>query len=189
MPSITLPTKSWCSFEGYFTALNGAWTRYYNADGSSARNYDISSNTTLYASWGCWYKVYLSSNNRTYSVNDKWQLQCDNRYYVKWDSGGVASLYSTYCPMWYSWPSSNWWILDAFSLLSNSQADFLFWSILKVDQNCNPILSSWNWAIKANNTNESYVFTWNAGDAWWSRRGWNSSYYYQIMCWKSWNDL
>ena len=36
-------------FQGYFTEANGAGTQYYNADGTSAKNWDIASATTLYA--------------------------------------------------------------------------------------------------------------------------------------------
>lgn len=36
-------------FYGYYTEANGNGTKYYNADGSSAKNWDIADNTTLYA--------------------------------------------------------------------------------------------------------------------------------------------
>ena len=36
-------------FEGYWTAAGGTGTKYYNADGSSAKAWDIASATTLYA--------------------------------------------------------------------------------------------------------------------------------------------
>ena len=70
MPKITPPSKSYTvtynyngngqssskttfnySFGGYFTESNGNGTKYYNADGSSAKNYDIASNKTMYAKW------------------------------------------------------------------------------------------------------------------------------------------
>jgi len=83
MPSITLPTKSWFTFGGYFTALSGAWTRYYNADGSSARNYDISSSTTLYASW----------TSTTYSVTHAWRSW--GIYLVPSSLHGIAISHNT----------------------------------------------------------------------------------------------
>lgn len=51
MPTITPPTRDGYIFGGYFidSECNGA--QYYNADGTSARNYDITSETTLYAKW------------------------------------------------------------------------------------------------------------------------------------------
>lgn len=36
-------------FMGYFTEAGGGGTKYYNANGSSAKNWDIANNTTLYA--------------------------------------------------------------------------------------------------------------------------------------------
>ncbi len=50
MPSATMPTLTGHTFEGYFTAKSGG-TKYYNADGTSAKNWDKTSATTLYAQW------------------------------------------------------------------------------------------------------------------------------------------
>lgn len=52
MPAITLPTRAGYSFGGYFTGTNGAGTKYYNTDGSSAANWiKDAAPTTLYAHW------------------------------------------------------------------------------------------------------------------------------------------
>lgn len=70
MPSISVPSKSYkvtynyngngqsntsvnfnYSFGGYYTSTNGGGTQYYKTDGTSYRNYNIASNTTLYAKW------------------------------------------------------------------------------------------------------------------------------------------
>ncbi len=54
MPSIAgnLPTKTGASFQGYYSGTNGSGTKYYNADGTSARNWNINTDpTTLYAYW------------------------------------------------------------------------------------------------------------------------------------------
>ena len=51
MPSANMPTRTGYEFGGYYTAENGGGTKYYNADGSSARTWNIPSNTTLYAKW------------------------------------------------------------------------------------------------------------------------------------------
>ena len=48
MPSITLPTCDGYSFGGYYTE-NG--TQYYTSSGASARNWNLTSDTTLYAKW------------------------------------------------------------------------------------------------------------------------------------------
>lgn len=52
MPKLdSLPTRTGYTFNGYYTETNGNGTKYYNADGSSARSYNIVSNTILYAYW------------------------------------------------------------------------------------------------------------------------------------------
>ena len=52
MPSITVPTKSYNDFGGYFSEVNGGGTKYYNADGSSAHVWDrAENNPVLYAKW------------------------------------------------------------------------------------------------------------------------------------------
>ena len=52
MPSIAsnLPKKTGYTFNGYFDATSGG-TQYYKADGTSARTWNQTSNTTLYAQW------------------------------------------------------------------------------------------------------------------------------------------
>ena len=51
MPNITVPTRTGYIFGGYYTETNGGGTKYYNADGTSANDWDIDSATTLYAHW------------------------------------------------------------------------------------------------------------------------------------------
>ena len=50
-PNNTAPTRTGFTFNGYFNQTNGNGTKYYNANMSSARNFDLTSNTTLFASW------------------------------------------------------------------------------------------------------------------------------------------
>ena len=50
MPSATMPTKEGYTFLGYFDETLGG-NKYYNADSSSAKNWDKDSNATLYARW------------------------------------------------------------------------------------------------------------------------------------------
>lgn len=50
MPAIELPSNDNAEFLGYFDAIDGG-TKYYNADGTSAKKWDIEENTTLYAHW------------------------------------------------------------------------------------------------------------------------------------------
>ena len=51
MPSATMPTRNGYIFDGYYTGTNGNGTQYYNSSGTSTRNWDIASDTTLYAKW------------------------------------------------------------------------------------------------------------------------------------------
>ena len=45
-----LPEKDGYVFAGYFSAKEGG-TKYYNADGTAAKNCDLVADTTLYAQW------------------------------------------------------------------------------------------------------------------------------------------
>ena len=51
MPYATAPSKSGYEFGGYYTSRNGVGTQYYTVSMSSARKWNKSSNTTLYAYW------------------------------------------------------------------------------------------------------------------------------------------
>ena len=52
MPALpSMPTKEGNTFDGYYTAKNGGGTKYYNANGTSAKNWDKTGTQTLYAKW------------------------------------------------------------------------------------------------------------------------------------------
>ena len=51
MPQITIPSRIGYMFKGYYTGVNGVGVKYYNDDGSSAKNFDLGENVTLYAFW------------------------------------------------------------------------------------------------------------------------------------------
>lgn len=51
MPTIAKPQKTGYTFGGYWTNADGTGIQYYNADGTSAQNWDKTSATTLYAKW------------------------------------------------------------------------------------------------------------------------------------------
>lgn len=71
MPTITPPTRTGYTFNGYFDATSGG-TKYYNADGSSAKNWDKTSNTTLYAQWTAnKYTVKFNANGGKGSMSDQ----------------------------------------------------------------------------------------------------------------------
>ena len=51
MPLADMPAKTGYTFGGYYTTTNGGGTQYYTANGASARNWDKTAATTLYAKW------------------------------------------------------------------------------------------------------------------------------------------
>ena len=60
MPSATMPTRAGYTFNGYYDAASGG-TQYYTAAGASARAWNKTANTTLYAQW--------TKNNYTLTLN------------------------------------------------------------------------------------------------------------------------
>ena len=62
IPNITIPEKTGFLFDGYYTEEDGAGTKYINADGTSAKNWDLDENKTLYAKW-----IQLTASMFTYS--------------------------------------------------------------------------------------------------------------------------
>ena len=78
MPVITTPTKGNYAFKGYYSSTNGAGTKYYNENGSSARLYQTASNMTLYAHWVDAEKpsITLSKNSdTTYRTSQSLQVK------------------------------------------------------------------------------------------------------------------
>lgn len=75
MPTVSVPTRTGYTFQGYFDAASGG-TRYYNANGTSARTWNKASNATLYAQWTA----------NTYTVNFNKQS----------GTGGSNSVTATY---------------------------------------------------------------------------------------------
>lgn len=49
--TLSAPTRSGYTFAGYWSSTGGGGTQYYAANMSSANNWNIDSNTTLYAKW------------------------------------------------------------------------------------------------------------------------------------------
>ncbi|MGN0709873.1 MAG: InlB B-repeat-containing protein, partial [Anaerovoracaceae bacterium] len=71
MPSATMPNREGYTFAGYFDAKSGG-TKYYNADGSSAKVWDAAEDKTLYAQWTANdYKVAFDANGGTGSMPDQ----------------------------------------------------------------------------------------------------------------------
>ena len=51
MDSISVPTRAGYTFDGYYSSTGGSGTKYYNANGTCARNWNFVGDTTLYAKW------------------------------------------------------------------------------------------------------------------------------------------
>lgn len=76
MPTATAPARIGYTFNGYYTGKNGTGVKYYNADMSSAKDWDIASDKTLYAYW----------------VGKKYSLTLD----LQGGYGGTTSVIATY---------------------------------------------------------------------------------------------
>jgi|GEM_PF-4556910 len=61
MPSITVPTRTGYTFGGYYTSTGGSGTKYYNADGTSAKTCDLTADIELHAKW-------TANTNTAYTV-------------------------------------------------------------------------------------------------------------------------
>ena len=71
MPTITPPTRTGYTFNGYFDATSGG-TKYYNANGSSAKNWDKTAATTLYAQWTAnKYSVKFNANSGSGTMSNQ----------------------------------------------------------------------------------------------------------------------
>ena len=81
MPSATAPGRTGYSFGGYYTSTGGGGTQYYTNTMGSARNWDIASNSTLYAKW--------TANTYTVTLNK----QCGD-----YNGGSVAATYGNAMP-------------------------------------------------------------------------------------------
>ena len=70
LPKIIVPTRTEYIFEGYYSGVGGTGTKYINADGTSARTWNIDNNTTLYAKWK---SEYIDINFDVYGNNNAFQ--------------------------------------------------------------------------------------------------------------------
>lgn len=113
LPSITVPKRTGYTFKGYYSQTGGAGTKYYNANGTYARSYNKTSNTTLYAYWVAnKYTITAASSSTakgtvsgsgsyTYATNATLTATPKVGYhFVNWtnSSGTVVSTSATYKP-------------------------------------------------------------------------------------------
>lgn len=99
MPPITRPQRTGWTFAGYFTSANGAGTKYYNADGSSAQNWDRTERgVALHAHWTR--NTHRVTVTNTDPAHCKLSVTCAEPALNLQESGGVlafdAAEYSDY---------------------------------------------------------------------------------------------
>lgn len=99
MPQITRPQRTGWTFAGYFTSANGAGTKYYNADGSSAQNWNrTEQDVTLHAHWTR--NTHRVTFTNTDPTRCKLSVTCAEPALNLQESGGVlafdAAEYSDY---------------------------------------------------------------------------------------------
>ena len=89
MPTIstTKPTKAGCKFNGWYDATSGG-TQYYTAAGVSARTWNKTANTTLYAQWSCMSVTGPSNQSKVY---DGAALTCNGGISVSAPSGASVT--------------------------------------------------------------------------------------------------
>ena len=84
MPKIELPTREAYDFGGYYDEEGGQGTQYYKPDGTSAKNWDKTTDVTLYAHWiPTEYNITYelnggtnhASNPKTYNITQEITLQ------------------------------------------------------------------------------------------------------------------
>ena len=84
MPKIELPTREAYDFGGYYDAEGGQGTQYYKPDGTSAKDWDKTTDATLYAHWiPTEYNITYelnggtnhASNPKTYNITQEITLQ------------------------------------------------------------------------------------------------------------------
>ena len=124
MPSATMPTRTGYTFDGYWTSSDSGetfTTKYYNANGSSARTWNIASAQTLYAKWiEKTYDYYIVGNIKgSWSKDNSGAVQTTASYtatYVTWDqdisfSATNNEVWKVYRQGYSEWSSGNecWW--------------------------------------------------------------------------------
>jgi hypothetical protein len=78
MPTATAPTRGWYTFWWYYKNTNGGWTQYYTDTMASAKNWDLTENTTLYAKWTA--SSPTANWATVVSVGDKYRAKASSTY-------------------------------------------------------------------------------------------------------------
>ena len=127
MPAATMPKRDNYTFNGYFTGTEGSGTKYYNADGTSAKNWDIEDATkTLYAHWTeIKYEVTISVSNSSATTGT---INCSAAGWVPSNNGTAQIGNATEVSMIVGAPASGYtwgsWVLSGgVELISGNLTD------------------------------------------------------------------
>ena len=99
MPSATAPTRTGYEFKGYFTEPDGKGTKYYNEDMTSAKDWDIQEDRTLYAYWEG--EKYTLTLNNQFTEKFKTNLVSISSNDIKYitfvpKTSGTTTLYTSH---------------------------------------------------------------------------------------------
>ncbi len=93
MPSITVPTRSGYTFGGYYTSTAGSGTQSYTASGASARTWDKTTATTLYAKWT---ETISAPSAPTVSISTYGSNANASSITISWSGGSGATSFNLY---------------------------------------------------------------------------------------------
>ena len=124
MPKITKPTRAYTvtynyngngqknssatatyTFGGYYTETKGGGTQYYTKDGTSAKNWDKTVKTTLYANWAS-ASVTLPTPIKKGSIFSGWYTVATGG--TKIGAGGVKYTPTKNITLYAQWKPANW---------------------------------------------------------------------------------
>lgn len=90
IPTITPPTRTGYTFTGYWDAITDG-TQYYTSSGASARTWDKTSITTLYARWSAVAPTITSANNYTvtYGTGGTFQVTVNGAAPITYSFSGL----------------------------------------------------------------------------------------------------
>ena len=94
MPSATMPTRTGYSFQGYYdTNAASGGTQYYNSSGGSARNWDKTSDTTLWARWSP-IRYVVNFHDKAGNRLSRAGVDYDSNYALAADPGRTSAGYT-----------------------------------------------------------------------------------------------
>ena len=99
MPSATAPTRTGYTFQGYFTDPEGKGTKYYNSNMTSAKNWDLAEDRTLYAYWiGNKYTITLNNQFTEKFSTNLTSISSNDIKYITFipNTSGTITLYTTH---------------------------------------------------------------------------------------------